>query len=140
MDILLDQRTTDISIVDGDIVLTTLNSELLRQRIAIRLNTWLGEWALNTQQGIPYRQTIFNGRIRNKEQLDALYLNQINSIEEINEIVDFESEYDRTRRTYTIIRLIVSTTEGTQVRVTESNPDGITYPAPPSTLTFICEI
>lgn len=139
MDILLAESNNDINIVNGEFQLTTLNSQELRQRILLRLNTFRGEWTLNPTFGIPYRQTLFQ-RVRNKEQVDAIFLNEVTSTPGVNSISDFFSEYNRATRQYTIVRMVVETTEGTQVRFTQDNPDNTIYPAPPQSLTFICEI
>lgn len=140
VDIFLSEQTTDIVIENGELRFTRLNSEEIRQRIAIRLNTFLGEWALNTGFGVPYTQTIFGGNFRNKDELDALFLLEINRVPNITSVDDFQSELDRLNRTYSISRLLVTTTEGTQEVITTRNPDNITYPSPPTSLTFICEL
>jgi hypothetical protein len=127
-------------VINGELQLTTLNSQELRQKIAITLKAWVGEWKLDTTFGIPYRQEIFVSGVT-KQALDAIFLVKINTFTEIEEIVAFESELDRTKRTYDITELTVRTTEGELVNITAAAPDTDTvYSASPiQPVTAVCD-
>lgn len=125
-ELLLSETTNDLTITQGDIILSTTNQESLRQRIFITLSTWLGEWKLNINFGMPYRQTIFVTGI-DKDSVDALFINQIRAFTDVTQILEFNSELNKATRGYTITQLVVLTTEGTTENVTRFNPDDEVY-------------
>lgn len=125
-ELLLSETTNDLTITQGDIILSTTNQESLRQRIFITLSTWLGEWKLNINFGMPYRQSIFVTGI-NKDSVDAIFINQIRAFSDVTQILDFKSELNKATRAYTITELVVLTTEGTTENLTRFNPDDNEY-------------
>lgn len=48
----------DIAIYQGDL-LAISGADAIRQQWLIRVRTWQGEWVLDTEHGVPYRQEIF---------------------------------------------------------------------------------
>lgn len=56
-DIRLDPVTGDIDVSTGDLLLTS-GTEAIAQNLRIRLRMFLGEWFLDTRQGIPYFRNI----------------------------------------------------------------------------------
>lgn len=139
IDLLINETTDDIVFVNGDFSLATTNIQNVRQRIETTLKTFLGEWALNVQFGIPYRQSIFT-KVRNKEELDAIFISATSAVPGVTEILRFDSEFPRGTRQYTISLMEVRTTEGETVRVTEFSPDNFIYPTPPTTSTSLCSV
>lgn len=56
-DLLIDPDTGDLALTDGAATWAT-GDALVRQRVAIRLRTEVGEWAYDTAMGLPYRREI----------------------------------------------------------------------------------
>ena len=56
-DIAMDVNTNDIVLKNGDALLID-NAERIAQQILISLRFWLGEWFLDTRQGVPYLEYI----------------------------------------------------------------------------------
>lgn len=89
MDIRLNALTGDIDFTNGmDIVVTT--AEEIHQRLTIRLNTFLGEWFLDRNYGVPYFQQIL-GKGRKKATIDSILQDQILADGNVLEIVSFSS-------------------------------------------------
>ena len=82
----------DIAIVNGDIVLIS-DEKLVEQRIRIALRTFLGEWFANNAVGIPYFESIL-GLGNSISKIKAILINEINSLPEIQEIIDFDVMQD----------------------------------------------
>lgn len=137
-DIFLNSSTNDIEFINGELNMGTNAVDLLRQRIHVTLNAWVGEWKLNTLFGIPYRQSIFTKGVT-KSTVDAIFLAKINEFDEVQQIIAFESEYDKARRTYNIVRLIVRVEDETVVLFNPFKPDNVTYQPSPIVITSICE-
>lgn len=137
-DLLLDPVTHDLVIQGGELIFTQNNLEDLRQRMYITFNAWRGEWKLNTNFGIPYRQNIFVAGAT-KDIVDTIFLSAVLDFDDITEIVEFTSEFDKAKRDYSITRLIVRTTEGATESITLSNPDRYTYTAVPAVDYAICQ-
>ncbi len=53
-DLLLDQLTGDLAIINGDLVLIATTEQLVRQQVEITLRTFRGEWKYNINFGPPY--------------------------------------------------------------------------------------
>ena len=80
----------DLLFEDGKFTLLTTIQEAVRQRIQIRLQTFLGEYFLDTSVGLPYRQQIFNKGL-SKVEVDALFIREINKDTDVIQVVDFSS-------------------------------------------------
>jgi len=97
-DMFLDNKG-NIAIVD--------NAESLRLRVQQRLDTFLGEWFLNRNVGVPYFQIIFN----NPEET-AVITNIINSEilkeDEIIRLDNVNATFDGNTETYTYNASIAS--------------------------------
>ncbi len=95
-DLYLDPSTNDIVYnSSGTFDPVTTTHELARQRLFVRLNTWMEEWFINTDFGVPYRQSILIKNITQAE-IDAIFITKINNEELIEEISSYESELSRT--------------------------------------------
>lgn len=53
-DILLDQTTNDVVVVDGDISFVPTQQELTRQAVVMSLKTYKGEWFRDINYGVPW--------------------------------------------------------------------------------------
>lgn len=56
-DLAMDMATGDLVLHDGDVMLID-NAERIAQQILITLRFWLGEWFLDTKDGIPYLEYV----------------------------------------------------------------------------------
>lgn len=138
-DILLNENTDDLAIVNNDLAFTTLNSQDVRQRVLITIRAWLGEWALNTDFGIPYLQEVFQ-KVDNQQIVDAIFLDRILQVEGVEELVSFRSEFDPITRRYEIERLELRTTEGDVSIGRDFIPDRYNYPEPSIIQPIVCNI
>lgn len=89
-DILLNKDTGDILLVGGELVLTSTIQEAASQRLTIKLNTYLGEWFADVEQGIPYFQSILRKGV-DKATVDAIFQSVILEDEDIKGITSFQS-------------------------------------------------
>ena len=105
MDIFIENDPTSLNF--GDVVydnttvtVTGSSAESVAQRLTVKLNTFLGEWFLNTTTGVPYYQQIF-GKVRSKAAIDIIFQQQISSEPGVLEITDFFSDIS-SGRTYSL--------------------------------------
>ena len=56
-DLAMDMTSGDLVLREGDVLLTD-NAERVAQQILITLRFWLGEWFLDTKDGIPYLEYV----------------------------------------------------------------------------------
>lgn len=96
VDILLDEQTHDIDLSRG-IELNVEGSKSLSQKVKVALLLRTNEWGPDINKGVPYSQSIFNGR-GNKSFIDSYLQGYILRIPEIGGIDGFFSEIlpDRT--------------------------------------------
>ena len=110
MDILLDEDTNDIVFVNGECPTTLTRQQSIAQRLKVLLQTFTGEWFLNTTTGVPYFDGVF-GKVRSKSSVDLIFQEKILSDPGVIEMLEFNSELDNSRREYSM-RFRVRTTEG----------------------------
>lgn len=70
--------------------LRTEAAEVVAQRLSIRLQTFLGEWFINTAYGVPYWQSILGKKIT-KTRVDRIFQEQILAERGVREITSFSS-------------------------------------------------
>ncbi len=100
-DFFIEQGDHDWKLVDGTtIILCETEQELTRQRVAINLKLYLGEWFADTQLGIPYFQSIFGKGTR--EATDAILKAAIIDTEGVVRLTNFESTIDNSTRAYSV--------------------------------------
>lgn len=98
-DVLLDETTNDYIYENGTFKLTSNRHELTRQKLSIRLSTFLTEWKFNQLLGMPYRQEIFKKNIT-KDLIDSLIITQINLEDYVENILEFNSVLEGRTRSY----------------------------------------
>lgn len=76
-------------------------TETVGQRLKIRLQTFLGEWAFNTVYGVPYWQRILAIKQTSKAAADLIFQQQILAEEGVKEIVTFNSTF--VNRKYSLV-------------------------------------
>lgn len=115
-DLKLNLSDHDIALVDGDFDVTETEAESLQQRLKIKLLTFKGEWYLNTQEGVPYFQSIF-GKNRAKESIDAIFKQKILEEPEVQQLIEFSSSIDNVTRVYRLQFRIKSINEDTPIPI-----------------------
>lgn len=98
-DILLDENH-DLAIVDYDLALTG-ESQITAQRIKQRLVVFRGEWFLDNDLGLPYFDEIL-GKNKSTSRIEAIYINAIQEIEEVAEILALSVTQDTQSRILTV--------------------------------------
>jgi hypothetical protein len=101
MDILLNPKTHDVVFVNGASLVTKSQQDVVAQRLKITLQTFLGEWFLDLDTGIPYFQQILN-KVRSKTTVDAIFQTAIINDPGVIELLSYESELDSARRGFSL--------------------------------------
>lgn len=91
MDLLFNQETEDLVLLDGDLKVSDTSSDDLSQMLYFRLKTFKREWFWDVTYGIDYLNDVF-GIGRNKNTIDAIFRTEINKEILVEEILFFESE------------------------------------------------
>jgi len=91
----------DISIVPFDLELNTKGLEAVGQRITISLNTFKGEYFLNTEFGVPWLQTVFRKGV-SKKLIDTQLRSVITNVEGVLQLIEYESTIDPALRNMSI--------------------------------------
>lgn len=101
MDILLNDEN-DIAFDNADVPLVTDEERLdVAQRLRIKLQTFLGEWFLNIENGIPYYQRVYRKGVR-KSEIDLLFQAAILEEPDVLAITEFNSTLDNASRHYSM--------------------------------------
>lgn len=104
MDFKLDPDSWDIIWHNGPLVkkdTTQPFTETVGQRLKIRLQTFLGEWFINTVYGVPYWQRLLGIKQTSKAAADLIFQQEILKEEGVKEIVSFESTF--VNRKYSLV-------------------------------------
>lgn len=101
MDLLLNEDTNDLVFINGACPVTQKLTDVVSQRLKITLYTFLGEWFLDTDIGVPYFQQIF-GKVRSKSTVDLIFQRIIANDPDVIEILSFESDLAATTRGYSM--------------------------------------
>lgn len=115
-DLQLNSTSGDLEIEGGDFVM--LSSDVgaltkldwITQTLQCQLRTFLNEWFLQTDDGVPYFQEILK-KNANPDVIEAILLNRVVTSPGILEILVFDLTYDNPTRTLTL-DLAVRSTEG----------------------------
>lgn len=112
-DFLLDEVTGDLVINPDkfDLTLVETEQDSFKQRLGIRLNTNRTEWVFDTTYGVPYTEEIISQKIT-QDEIDAILQAEALREEDVNSILDFNSEYDRFNRCFSAEFKVISP-EGT---------------------------
>ncbi|WAB58092.1 hypothetical protein [Pseudomonas phage vB_PaeM_RP13] len=101
MDLLLDENSHDIVFVNGQTPVTQGQVQIVAQRLKIKLWTLLGEWFLNLDVGVPYRQRILT-KVAHKATVDIIFQRLLAEDEGVKEILEYRSEYNAPARRFTL--------------------------------------
>lgn len=101
MDLLLNRSVGvhDLVFVNGECPTTGDLIDRVIQRLYIRLRTFMGEWFLNVQYGVPWLEEILGQRAP-KSRVDMIIQNQILSEDGVQQITEFESTMNNQHREY----------------------------------------
>lgn len=118
MDLLL-ASNGDLAFSNGQCPVTTSYEDSVAQRLEITLRTFLGEWFLDTEIGVPYFESIFIKQ-QNKSAIDIVFQEKILSDVDVEGIVEFDSQLDKNRNYSATFK--VSTVGGTTTSFITVNP------------------
>lgn len=97
---------------NGKATVTRDLPESVTQRLTIKLNTFLAEWFLDLEYGIPYYESIF-GKQRLKSTIDGIFQTKIKEDDDVLQILDFSSSISQDRIYSMSFRVVVSSGETT---------------------------
>lgn len=97
----LDTATYDLTLTNFQLRLTTTLTEYMAQKIENVLSTFAGEWFLDEDIGLPYFDRILVkgpnlGDVRN------IFLVAITDIPEVEEVIEFDTTFTASTRSYTV--------------------------------------
>lgn len=92
----LKTQDNDLLFENNELVIVTSQQEV-KQRLEQRLQTFLGEWFLNTSEGVPYYQDILK-KNPNTGLVEAKLKNTITQTPGVDELLEFEFTFDRAAR------------------------------------------
>ena len=90
MDLLLDLSSGDAVFVKGTTSVVREAGANVAQRLYIMLRTFMGEWYLNIEHGVPYFQSIL-GQKNTKQAIDLIFQQKILEEEGVQEVLEFTS-------------------------------------------------
>lgn len=100
LDLALNAKSHDLIVNDADLMAID-NAERVAQQIKIQLLTWRGEWFLDTTHGVPYLDYILVKNL-SIELIRSIFREQIMSVDDVNDVVDIEIDYDVKTRIMTV--------------------------------------
>ena len=121
LDFRLDALTNDIKFTDGDIEVITDEKEFVGQRILIKLRTFLGEWFLNQNFGIPYFETVL-GRNVDLGDIQSIFINAINSTPGVKELLQLDLDFNTSTRKLLVSGEVETDFPGDTVKFTGQVP------------------
>lgn len=110
---LTDEHDIDLGLNGDDFQLVEEEFVSIRQRIIIKIRTYMGEWFLNQNEGVPYYQSIV-GKNRSKETIDAIFKRAILTVDGVKSLVYFRSNITA-QREY-VVQFQAETDEGYLIR------------------------
>ena len=95
------EGTNNLKLVNKNLTFTTKTDVYVAQKVRTKLKMFRGEWYLNINEGIPYREEVF---IKNPNLglIEDIFKITILSIPEISELLSFTLIYDVNFRKLTI--------------------------------------
>jgi len=116
MDLLLDRRpgVHDLVFVNGECPTTGDLIDVVIQRLYIRLRTFLGEWFLNVEYGVPWLERILGHKVE-KSTVDMIIQQQILEEDGVKQVLEFNSTLDVSARNYSCsfrVRIFSGETSG----------------------------
>lgn len=101
LDLPIDQETGDLNIVNGDITLVD-GAEAVRQRLSVKLRTFLGEWFDDPTFGVPYKENVFTKPTR-IQLIHATFVQAILTVPGVQKFIEpLEFDFNRSTRLFNI--------------------------------------
>ncbi len=129
---MMNLATNDLQITNGDLSLVT-GSDAIAQDLQQRLQSWLGEWFLDTTWGIPFKQQILV-KNPNLDLIQADIMLATTDTPGVVQVTDFNFVYDNNARSLSV-KLTVQDSNGqnldSQVTIAPPNQptiEGTVYP------------
>jgi stringent starvation protein B len=113
----LNETTGDLKITNNNLTFTSNFEENLAQKITTNLKTFFEEWFLDRTIGIPYFTDVFGKQ--KASDVNAIMINAITNIDGVNKIIEFTADFNGNNRTYKIEELVIESTQGETVTLTE---------------------
>lgn len=129
--------SNDLSLSSGDLTLTTTATEMCVQTLGITLNTYQGEWFMNSLFGIPYLQEII-GVARKKDTVDKIFLAAIADNDYVDSIDSYTSSFDRDDRYYTMTVTVVVAEQTVSTTFSTRPSQEFIYPTPSTSSNVTC--
>ena len=128
MDLLIDQDPLspsygDLTFKNGPLTpefTTQSRTEVVAQRLLIRLRTFRNEWFLDTEYGVPYFQSIL-GRKTTKSAVDLIFQREILAENGVREITYFESTFANRQYSLTFRVKVTTGDETENITITPPN-------------------
>lgn len=114
-DLLLEENTNNLDIVNFDLALTSGNAQFIQQKLFIKLKTVLGEWYLNTTVGLPWFTEIAK-KNPDIDLIEDLIRAEILAESLVEEITEFTILYDNSVRELSV-SFIVKLVDGSTAEV-----------------------
>lgn len=95
-DIALNIASNDLVIKNNDLILID-NAERVAQQVLITLRFWLGEWFLDTREGVPYFEYVLV-KNPNMSHIRQILMEKIQSVEGVKSIVSLDFDFRRVTR------------------------------------------
>lgn len=96
-DLAMDISSDDLLVKDGDLMIID-NAERVVQQVLITLREWLGEWFLNTDDGVPYLEYILV-KNPNMSHVKQVLTEAIEGVEGVTSVTSLELDFNRVLRT-----------------------------------------
>ena len=93
----LETEDRDFALFEGNLVLCR-DARAISQKVENRFRFFLGEWFLDTREGVPYFQQILV-KAPSVQVIRQLFLKVITTTPGISDVVDFNMQYDGAERT-----------------------------------------
>lgn len=99
-DLAMNIATNDLTLKNNDLMLID-NAERVAQQIQITLQFWLGEWFLDTSEGVPYLEHVLV-KNPNENHIRQILTEKILSVEGVNSVTSMTLTLERIRRFLTV--------------------------------------
>ena len=95
-DIALNISKNDLVLQNGDLIIID-NTERVAQQVLITLRFWLGEWFLDTREGVPYLEYVLV-KNPNMSHIRQILTEKIQSVEGVKRIISLDFDFRRVAR------------------------------------------
>lgn len=99
-DLAMNVQTGDLVVQNGDLMIVN-NGERVAQQVLITLREWLGEWFLNTSDGVPYLEYILV-KNPNENHIRQILTEAIESVDGVTKVTELEFAFNRILRTLSV--------------------------------------